>query len=210
MVPDRLTAIFEKQRELTNRFHNIELENRILRGSFDRKIPVDLLGFSGQETIRSHAWRVVEEVAEVLDARERSSRADLLEEVSDVFHFVVELMIVSGLDKISPQIPIPPDEPQDPLTWIFEYAPDSVIYSDAGQAWLDFLRSLGMALHELKWRAWKKTPLATDVRVFHWKLNDAFHAFIAAVKVLGFSADELHAAYFSKNQVNHGRIDATG
>ena len=207
MVPDRLTAIFAKQRELTLRFHPVELQNRLSAGSYDRAIPVDLTTFRGQETARSHAWRVVEEVAEVLQAMQMKTREDVIEEISDVFHFVVELMIICDVNEVDPNVPMPTSMPVDPLSWIFDYVPTE-IYPSRSEAWLDFIQTLGDAIHELKFRAWKANPAPTDPKVFKRKLNDMFHAFIAAVKTSGFTAGELHAAYFSKNQVNHERIDA--
>jgi len=196
---DRLSAIFQKQRELTLQFHPIEIQNRLNQSDWVGNIPVDIRTFAGQEILRGHAWRIVEEVGEMLTAHTTLSRQDWLEEVADVFHFVVELCIVAGIDDL-PVIAV-----EDRLTLAFLTPSSSV---DFDQFWLVFIEGLADAMHELKWKAWKKNPAPSNVRAFQWKLEDMVNQFFRACSASGISADELHCEYFKKHKVNQDRISA--
>lgn len=202
--PDRLAEIFRKQRELTLRFHPIEHENRALHGSFDPKVPVDLLSFAGQDTIRGHAWRIVEEVAEAREARVKGTFNSFVEEMADVLHFVVELMILSDVEVVD--LADRDASIGDRLTLCYPMRGRPKISEDS--AWLEFLDTLGDAIHELRWKAWKQNPVATNVKAYRWKLNDVFFAFCKVCDSAGIGPDLLHMAYFAKHRVNVERINA--
>ena len=73
---DKLDLIFARQRELLERFHQIEAQHGLLP---DPKIPVDITTHQGQAVLKSRAWNVTEEIAEAIHfALTRSERADVV------------------------------------------------------------------------------------------------------------------------------------
>lgn len=100
---DKLEAIFQRQRELLEKFHEIEESNGLLP---DPNIPVNLGTHQGQAVIKSRAWNVTEELAEAMNElknrpwKQKTYPVDLdkyYEEIVDALHFFVELCILSGL-----------------------------------------------------------------------------------------------------------------
>lgn len=100
---DKLDLIFARQRELLERFHQIEEQNGLLP---DPKIPVDITTHQGQAVLRSRAWNMTEELAEAMNElknrpwKQKTYPVDLeafYEELVDALHFFVELCILSGL-----------------------------------------------------------------------------------------------------------------
>src|SRR5690606_9858686 len=101
---DKLEAIFQKQRELLDKFHEIEASHGLLP---DPDIPVNLETHQGQAVIKSRAWNVTEELAEAMNElknrpwKQKTYPVDLAkyyEEIVDALHFFIELCILSGLD----------------------------------------------------------------------------------------------------------------
>lgn len=101
---DKLEAIFQKQRELLEKFHEIEASHGLLP---DPNIPVNLETHQGQAVIKSRAWNVAEELAEAMNElknrpwKQKTYPVDLAkyyEEIVDALHFFIELCILSGLD----------------------------------------------------------------------------------------------------------------
>jgi len=101
---DKLEAIFQKQRELLEKFHDIEASHGLLP---DPNIPVDLKTHQGQAVIKSRAWNITEELAEAMNElknrpwKQKTYPVDLAkyyEEIVDALHFFIELCILSGLD----------------------------------------------------------------------------------------------------------------
>lgn len=101
---DKLEAIFQKQRELLEKFHDIEASHGLLP---DPNIPVNLETHQGQAVIKSRAWNVTEELAEAMNElknrpwKQKTYPVDLAkyyEEIVDALHFFIELCILSGLD----------------------------------------------------------------------------------------------------------------
>jgi len=100
---DKLDAIFRRQKELLEKFHEIEDSHGLLP---DRNVPVNLETHQGQAVIKSRAWNVTEELAEAMNElknrpwKQKTYPVDLdkyYEEIVDAFHFFIELCILSGL-----------------------------------------------------------------------------------------------------------------
>jgi len=100
---DKLDLIFARQRELLERFHQIEAQHGLLP---DPKVPVDIATHQGQAVLRGRAWNVTEELAEAMNElknrpwKQRTYPVDLdafYEELVDALHFFVELCILAGL-----------------------------------------------------------------------------------------------------------------
>lgn len=76
---------------------------------------------------------------------------------------------------------------------------------------LNYTRALQQELAELvdsvPWKWWAKYQ-KFDLQNARVEVVDSFHFLISLAQVLGMSADDIHAAYVKKNQVNHQRQDA--
>ncbi len=101
---DKLENIFERQRELMARYHEIERDNGLL---LYEGIPVDLHDRMGQVRIRELIRRSVEELFEASHALKNSpwkqshvltDERHFVEELADAFHFFIELCLAVGLD----------------------------------------------------------------------------------------------------------------
>ena len=100
----RLEDVFKRQKELMAKYHEIEKKNGLLQTD---KVPVDINSHMGQQRLKDFAWRVTEELGEAMNClknkpwKQTHFQTDLdhyYEEISDAFHFFIELCILSGLD----------------------------------------------------------------------------------------------------------------
>lgn len=101
---DWLQNIFSRQRELMEKYDEIEKRNGLL---LYEGVPVDLHDRRGQFRIRELIRRCVEELFEASHTLKNSAWKNshvltdtdhFYEEVADAFHFIVELCIATGLD----------------------------------------------------------------------------------------------------------------
>jgi len=100
-----LKLIFEKQRALAERYHDIESKNE---GREVVKIgELDINSYAGQRRLKDFAWRVTEEIAEAMLTlklrpwKQTPQLTDVdhyVEELIDALHFFVELLLLSGLN----------------------------------------------------------------------------------------------------------------
>ena len=76
---------------------------------------------------------------------------------------------------------------------------------------LNYLRAMQQEIAELidsvPWKWWAKYQ-EFDEQNAKVEVVDLFHFLISIAQVLGMSADDVHAAYVAKNQVNHARQDS--
>lgn len=192
-----LTAIFEHQKTLMARFHPIEERNGFHRPDI---VALNLDRHSTQDRLRSLAWHTVEEFTEALDATPSTQ----LEELADTFHFLVELLITSGVRPgwLSPA--------QNKLAALMTYGVEdnwpSFDTREMPTLQLSFVVSLGSAMNTLKNRPWKQTERETDIPVYFTRLKIALVEFLTVVSYMGYSAEDLYNAYFKKNSENHRRI----
>jgi len=141
------------------------------------------------------AWRIIEEVGESLEAylNLNDDPIHAKEELADGLHFLVELLILSGLtykdvEGIRPQIIIGDLEPN-----IDECVSNVVL-------------KLGTAMNCLKLKPWKQTHVKIDKEKYHKKLIETFEVYIVLMlKVIKHKVDILNL-YFSKSGVNEFRI----
>lgn len=101
----RLKLIFDHQRELMEKYHEIEKRNGLLQ---TEEVPVDLDDSRGQARLKDFAWRVTEELGEAMNCLKNKpwKQTHILtdtdhyeEEISDAFHFFIELCLLSGIDE---------------------------------------------------------------------------------------------------------------
>lgn len=101
-VPDMLVAIFERQTQLMEKYHQIEKDN----GHFVVDSPVDLDDRFGQARLKDMAYRCIEEISEATNCLKNkpwkttpvlTDRMHFYEEISDAFHFFVEFCLTAGI-----------------------------------------------------------------------------------------------------------------
>lgn len=76
---------------------------------------------------------------------------------------------------------------------------------------LNYSRALSQELAELvdsvPWKWWAKYQ-KFDEQNARVEVVDLFHFLVSLAQVLGMSAEDVHAAYVKKNQVNHARQES--
>lgn len=99
---DKLENIFDRQRELENRYEGIETKN-----GYPPPTSTDLDDPARQRYLKDAAYRVVEELSEATNCLKNkpwksspilTDKVHFYEEVSDAFHFFVRFCINAGLD----------------------------------------------------------------------------------------------------------------
>lgn len=191
---DRLQLIFERQHELMTKYFHIEKQNGLLETD---DYPVNLHDRYGQARLKNFAWRCVEELAESMDALDHGNETHHFEEIADAYHFLVELMLLSGFTA--------EDFGDKPcrLEAMFEATefPNHRPYMQLSH----FTRELGMAMNCLKNKPWKQTHQLTDIPAYRARIIRAHQAFIVFCKSTDLFADALFRLYFAKSEVNKFR-----
>lgn len=195
---DRLKAIFERQKQLMEKYHHIEAASGLCQTS---EVPVNLNDKRGQARIKDFAWRITEELGEALDAS--SDLEHRQEELIDGLHFLTELTILSGKDYDSL---IPNFCPQD----TGEVDCLEMIYEDSKELEVDnllrgFIMNLGMLCNCLKNKPWKQTHMKTDIAVYYQRLEKVWTHYVGLMRNSGMTTDEIAMVYLKKAQVNSFR-----
>lgn len=198
---DKLILIFNRQRELMEKYHIIEDMN----GFPIVYPPGDLHNKYVQHTLKDYAWRITEELTEATQALDDHSN-DLThfdEELADAYHFLVEIMILTGTESR-----LPPRSTVDRLDWMFEAG---ILLDDhwhVGEVVYHVIQQLGNAMNCLKNKPWKTTHMLTDELVFHSYVLRAHQRFIDLLRCYGWSPDKLMNMYFRKARVNQFRQES--
>lgn len=201
---DMLKAIFDRQKSLMSKYHDIEAKSGLLQTP---DCPVNLDDKRGQARIKDFSWRVTEELGEALDAKNKNQNDHYQEELIDGLHFLTELTILAGkdydtlMDGVSPYCP-------DRLRQLVEDAEDLMLYyeSDRLDFWVtQFIENIGMMCNCLKNKPWKQSMMKTDREAFHIKLNDTWCSYITILVASGMTAEDIANIYLKKSQVNQFR-----
>lgn len=199
---DLLKAIFDRQRSLMGKYHDIELKSGLLQ---TEDCPVNLDDKRGQARIKDFSWRVTEELGEALDAR--SSKDHYQEELIDGLHFLTELTILAGkdYDTIFPQ-----DTPvfdEDCLKNLVENARDILFLNSSSlNYWVShFIEQLAMMCNCLKNKPWKQSMMKTDQEAFYHRLTKVWVCYTTILVVSGMTAEDIANVYLKKSQVNQFR-----
>lgn len=199
---DLLKAIFDRQKSLMGKYHDIELKSGLLQ---TEDCPVNLDDKRGQARIKDFSWRVTEELGEALDAR--TNKDHYQEELIDGLHFLTELTILAGkdYDTLLPQ-GIPHFD-EDHLRDLVENA--GVLIWDEGSSlnyWVaHFIEQLAMMCNCLKNKPWKQSMMKTDREAFYNRLAEAWVCYITILVVSGMEAEDIANVYLKKSQVNQFR-----
>ena len=196
-----LKKIFDRQKELMEKYHPIEKSNGLLQ---TEDVPVNLHDRFGQARLKDFAWRVTEEIGEATASLlDDNIRDHFFEEIADSLHFLVELMILSNV------IPKEVIEMKDGLEFLFdnEYLTEGVegnITEIKIHAY-NIIEDLTRAMNCLKQKPWKQTHMETDVPRYSMFILCTFVLFIRFCKVAGMTPEILYSMYFRKSEVNRFR-----
>lgn len=189
---DMLELIFEKQKQLMEKYHHIEESQGVGYGILDGR-KFDLNEIRSQCLVKDFAWRVVEELTEATECNPHDETEHLLEELADALHFLTELCIM---------VDITPDDlvrssSSDKLETLLLIFDPSEPY--------DVVQQLGLAMNCLKQKPWKMTHVLTDTAKFRDYIIQAYFNLIGLFGYFGVTALEIYALYFKKNKVNQFR-----
>lgn len=207
---DKLEAIFARQQELMNKYHDIEERSGLLQTS---DCPVNLDDKRGQARLKDFSWRVTEELGEALDARHDEEH--FKEELVDGLHFLTELSILAGTD------PHKLVENAAKKAFLDKNIPDSVLDEDTLEALVfisnraygqfafegkvtKFVENIGMTCNCLKNKPWKQSNMITDKEAFYKNLSKAWVAYLS-IMAWEMPVAEITDIYFKKSQVNKFR-----
>lgn len=192
---EALTSIFKRQRELMEKYHDIELKSGLLQ---TEDCPVNLDDKKGQARIKDFSWRITEEIGEALDAitfeTGESALLHFHEELIDGLHFLTEMTILTGYNI----------EERYTLKQLIEIGSDRDCYT-LNDLISDQVMYLGMMCNCLKNKPWKQTMMKTNKENFYKHLEKVWINYISILTSQGFTEDDILDIYLKKSQVNKFR-----
>ena len=192
---ESLRAIFDRQKELMEKYHDIEFRSGLMQ---TEDCPVNLDDKRGQARIKDFAWRITEEIGEALDAIENESGESALlhfhEELVDGLHFLTEMTILTGYD-------LPEYTTLKDLIEEGSYR-DSYTLNDLVS---DHVMYLGMMCNCLKNKPWKQSMMKTNKENFYKHLKLVWSNYIAILTSQDLTEEEITDLYLRKSQVNQFR-----
>lgn len=199
---DLLQAIFDRQKSLMGKYHDIELKSGLLQ---TEDCPVNLDDKRGQARIKDFSWRVTEELGEALDARANSDHYQ--EELIDGLHFLTELTVLAGKDYDTILPEGIPTHHEDHLWDLVEDAKENILeYGRDLDSWVTkFIEQLAMMCNCLKNKPWKQSMMKTDQEAFYHRLTNVWVCYITILVVSGMNAQDIANIYLKKSQVNRFR-----
>lgn len=199
---DLLQAIFNRQKSLMGKYHDIELRSGLLQ---TEDCPVNLDDKRGQARIKDFSWRVTEELGEALDARANSDHYQ--EELIDGLHFLTELTVLAGKDYDTILPEGIPTHREDHLEDLVENAKNQMDeYGGNLTYWVTkFIEQLAMMCNCLKNKPWKQSMMKTDQEAFYNRLTNVWVCYTTILVVSGMNAQDIANIYLKKSQVNQFR-----
>ena len=192
---ESLRAIFDRQKELMEKYHDIEFKSGLMQ---TEDCPVNLDDKRGQARIKDFAWRITEEIGEALDAIENESGESALlhfhEELVDGLHFLTEMTILTGYD-------LPEYTTLKDLIEEGTYR-DCYTLNDLVS---DHVMYLGMMCNCLKNKPWKQTMMKTNKENFYKHLKLVWSNYVAILTSQDLTEEEITDLYLRKSQVNQFR-----
>ena len=189
---ESLRAIFDRQKELMEKYHDIELKSGLMQ---TEDCPVNLDDKRGQARIKDFSWRITEEVGEALDAIENESGESALlhfhEELVDGLHFLTEMTILTGYD-------LPEYTTLKDLIEEGSYR-DCYTLNDLVS---DHVMYLGMMCNCLKNKPWKQSMMKTNKENFYKHLKLVWSNYVGILTSQDLTEEEITDLYLRKSQVN--------
>ena len=192
---ESLRAIFDRQKELMEKYHDIEFKSGLMQ---TEDCPVNLDDKRGQARIKDFAWRITEEVGEALDAITNESGESALlhfhEELVDGLHFLTEMTILTGYD-------LPEYTTLKDLIEEGSYR-DCYTLNDLVS---DHVMYLVMMCNCLKNKPWKQSMMKTNKENFYKHLKLVWSNYVAILTSQDLTEEEITDLYLRKSQVNQFR-----
>ena len=192
---ESLRAIFDRQKELMEKYHDIEFKSGLMQ---TEDCPVNLDDKRGQARIKDFSWRITEEIGEALDAIENESGESALlhfhEELVDGLHFLTEMTILTGYD-------LPEHTTLKDLIEEGSYR-DCYTLNDLVS---DHVMYLGMMCNCLKNKPWKQSMMKTNKENFYKHLKLVWSNYVAILTSQDLTEEEITDLYLRKSQVNQFR-----
>lgn len=195
---DKLVAIFTRQKELMEKYHDIEARSGLMQ---TEDCPVNLDDKRGQARIKDFSWRVMEEVGEALDALRQNDMDHYCEELIDGLHFLTELTILSGYGPTDIAVPINVNEDCLDCLYKFSYVGENV---PTTPMIAKLVEDLGMMCNCLKNKPWKQTSMLTDKENYYKHIKAVWVDYIRLLSTK-LTSDEIANVYLKKSQVNKFR-----
>ena len=193
---ESLRAIFDRQKELMEKYHDIEFRSGLMQ---TEDCPVNLDDKRGQARIKDFAWRITEEIGEALDAITNESGESALlhfhEELVDGLHFLTEMTILTGYD-------LPEYTTLKDLIEEGSYR-DCYTLNDLVS---DHVMYLGMMCNCLKNKPWKQSMMKTNKENFYKHLKLVWSNYVAILTSQDLTEEEITDLYLRKSQVNQFRV----
>lgn len=199
VTKDPLQAIFDRQKELMVKYHDIEGKSGLLQ-TLD--CPVNLDDKKGQARLKDFAWRITEELGEALDSLYVDKDKDhFKEELVDGLHFLTEFSILAGF---TPEV-IAKYTPRDNVLEFLFGAP-ALSHSQSLEGFVTaFIQNLGMTCNCLKNKPWKQSQMLTDKGMFYERLFQTWKAYFCILFYAFNNHREVLDTYLKKSQVNKFR-----
>jgi len=206
---DRLAHIFERQAAYLESLKPIYADNGFPLHASDW--PLNFQGKHEQEEFRLLAWRYTEELVEAMESFDDGSpRNGYHEEMADALHFLVELCLATGITYSTlvtgiESAKFKSEDDGDSLDFVFKRVKADPIYS---QRWFGSIRSLGLAMMNLRQRPWRRDNRESNRAPFVLMMQATFYGFVNVCTRTGITAQELHNAYFAKAKINDQRTES--
>lgn len=198
---DKLIAIFNRQKELMNKYHDIEKRSGLLQ---TEDCPINLDDKRGQARIKDFSWRVTEEMGEALDSLFHEDNVlHYQEELIDGLHFLTELTILAGLDETE----IFPSKEGEYLESLVHHHKNwfKIRETNLQNLVTEFICHLGMMCNTLKNKPWKQSHMRTDKNNFYNLLKEVWKDYVAILVFAEMDAESITEIYLKKSQVNKFR-----
>lgn len=206
VIGDRLEAIFERQKELMAKYHDIEIRSGLLQTP---DVPVNLDDKRGQARIKDFAWRITEELGEALDAHS-TDWVHFNEELIDGLHFLTEMSILCGqspmdiLENAKKAFHVAFGVKSDILGNLAKISLANYDNLSFEGKVTKFVECLGMTCNCLKNKPWKQSNMITDKEMFYKNLSKVWVVYISILNY-DMSLDDVVEVYLKKSQVNKFR-----
>lgn len=193
----KMETLYQKQLELIELIAPVEAENSPLlsalqiRGMYTRMPQQAVLNDRVvQLRIKESAYRLQEELAEVIEAVRDGNQDNVEEELVDCLHFLLELSLLANLE-------IPQSETS--MSLLFDIPlPGKFDVTD-------LIYTIGMAMQCLKNKPWKRTTKDVNIEEFHIRVAGIWVAFGELCGAAGMNAEKMYEGYFAKHAINEQR-----
>jgi len=213
-VGNKLCIIFDHQRQLMEKYHDIEEKNlgrKIPSTSWAHQLycgPLDIQDRDSQLRLKDFYERITEEITEAtICLSDNTDKTHFEEELIDALHFMIEFSIMSGVMESDLS------HSEDGLEALFAGITVPRVGTLNSSLAHRFIRlnayqvveKLGDACNRLKLKPWKSSAILTDINLYRESVKQSFYYLIELLASVGFTAESATKMYLQKNHVNKFR-----